>query len=81
MNLFTEKDKGCWIDGTFGEAHAIRKAKSILKSNGREITWAGVPGDEFLDNFTECLQENTAPGLTWIWEAGDLILMDEVEAE
>ncbi len=79
MSLFTEKDKGCWIDGTFGEAHAIRKAKGILQNIPNRLTYSGVPGDEFFDNFTDCLQENTAPGLTWIWEAGDLILTDETE--
>jgi len=32
---------------------------------------------EWLDEATEVLEAHTAPGLSWIWEAGDLILTDE----
>lgn len=64
----------------------IDKSHKLLEEYHAEIVgnslkqWItdGYAG-EWLDDATEVLQDHTSPGLVWIWEAGDLILMDESE--
>lgn len=87
---FTHKDVGGWIDGAFGEDHARAKLVGILEEyfgsspgvadiiRGLE----GEPSDDLseMDDATAYLQEHTAQGLVWMWDAGDLILTTEEEA-
>lgn len=94
--IFDESDTGTYIDGAYGESHAISKMRDLLGT----VIHAGVPeevaahrleaedvqeGDEFVnewfDEATEVLQSVTAPGLVWDWEAGDLVLLEESELE
>lgn len=88
--IFTDKDKGCWIDGAFGERHALQKMKAILPDRGnweilKDELQACIDGDEdeFIDETlrgcVNALEIYTQPGLYWLWEAGDLILTDEME--
>lgn len=87
---YTARDVGQYIDGALGEEHAVEKMADLL--GGIESTAADdlleeyddgtLPEeerDEWLDDATEVLQDATDPALTWVWEAGDLILTDEKE--
>jgi len=87
--LFDERDVGSWIDGAFGEGHAIEKMADMLRDVDPYPDLLAEYDDgeieeefenEWLDDATERLQENTAPGLVWLWDAGDLILTTEEEA-
>lgn len=93
--VFDEGDVGTWIDGAYGEAHAIDKMRELLAVviqagiRNAEVTALEAEdvneGDEFVnewfDEATEVLQSVTAPGLVWYWEAGDLILLPEEELD
>ena len=94
---FTESDLGQWIDGAYGSEHAIEKMEEMLNDLGTqyaenlvgeleeiadlELDEAGDAYDEWLEDATTALQEETEPGLVWIWEAGDLILTEDDEAD
>lgn len=40
-----------------------------------------LPDDAWYDDATEILQSYTEPEYTWVWDAGDLILMPDEEVE
>lgn len=64
-----------------------RSSDEKLKNAAAELVdeWTEDPEDndwdEWLDDATEVLQDATAPGLTWDWDAGDLILRDDNDEE
>lgn len=79
---FTGDDVGCWIDGAFGEEHRRGKLSSMMFEIGEQalsIELEGPMPDDAGDEMDALgkLQENTADGLTWVMDAGDLILTDE----
>jgi hypothetical protein len=94
---FTESDLGSWIDGAYGSEHAIQKMEEMLGDLGTqyaenlmgeldeiadlELDEASDAYDEWLDDATTALQEETEPGLVWEWEAGDLVLRESEEDE
>jgi hypothetical protein len=85
------KNTGCFIDGAYGEEHAVQVMAGLLQrvmraTGDEEANELLVEYDddldpedfgEWLDDATDVLQNNTADGLVWEWEAGDLCLMDE----
>ena len=100
--VYTDEDIGQWIDGAFGDEHAVNKMQDMLgdvvdatKGKGYagatgdlllaelEDEWEGEDFDvqEWLDDATDVLQRVTASDLTWEWDAGDLVLVQEVERE
>jgi len=92
MRQFTAVSVGCWIDGAFGEDHAVAVLVGMLAriedTNAHAaqlLTEVPESGDEFISDWqdaaTDALQESTAEGLTWDWNAGDLCLCLESELE
>ena len=90
MFMFGKSDIGCHVDGTFGVDHAMEKVYTMLlsfNSNCEDLlkeydeykknvdTWEHVP--EWLDDATGKLQERTEGHLEWVWEGGDLLLVEE----
>jgi len=89
---FTESDLGQWIDGAYGSEHAIEKMEEMLGELATdyaenliseleeiaelELEEASDAYDEWLEDATTALQEETEPGLVWEWEAGDLVLRE-----
>ena len=85
--MFTKGDTGCHADGTFGHSH-IRTALAGLiggytcnKSNeAYDSLSKPMPDDAWdEDEALEILQSHTEPGLIWLMDSGDLMLMDESE--
>lgn len=89
---YTESDIGSHIDGALGHGHAMQRMADLLgdvdslraqnllaEYDDGELDEEGE--GEWLDDATEALQEVTAPGLTWEWDAGDLVLTMDVEVE
>lgn len=90
------KNTGVFVDGAYGEDHAVevvagllkrvlrvtddKEAEKLLDEYENEELEEEFYG-EWLDDATDVLNENTAPGLVWEWEAGDLILLDEEDDE
>lgn len=79
---YTHEDVGCWIDGAFGEKHAVDKIQLMLPDT--LLGWEGWDYEEepefsldYLADATDALYQHTEDGLIWIWEAGDLILTTE----
>ena len=89
---FDERDIGTWIDGALGEEHAMTKMAEMLtdvataRANSLLEEYDADEIDEefeqeWLDDATEELQVATKDGLVWEWEAGDLFLVREEDAE
>jgi len=94
---FTEREAGCWVDGTYGTDHALRKLAEMVEDAGgvpgaalaAEMRHAAVdleaPAAEFwtemADDALALLAEATDPGYVWAWDGGDLLLLAEAEAE
>ena len=91
---YTKKDVGCYIDGAFGEEHRRTKLADMVRDleTAEMIEQRGYSVVESLsnenvddisdeDDALEILQEFTESGLVWMFEAGDLLLMDESETE
>lgn len=90
---FTDADLGGWIDGAYGSEHAVEKMEEMLDDLGTQyaenlvneleeiadldLEEAGEAYDEWLEDATTALQEETEPGLVWEWEAGDLVLRED----
>ena len=84
---YTENDIGCWIDGAFGLDHAASVLAEMLpysllhpaeKKCINRLRANLISDDHWEFDFaTELLDTFTAPGLIWVWEAGDLILVTE----
>lgn len=90
--IFTKQDAGCWIDGAHGYEHAREKMLGLLdrvdsraahtfRTEFQDVTahLNGLGADYLLNEATDVLQEHTAPGLVWWWEAGDLVLTTDDE--
>jgi len=93
---YTEADLGSWVDGAFGSEHAVQKMEEMLDELGTQyadnlvkeleeiadldLEEASDAYDEWLEDATTALQEETEPGLVWLWDAGDLILTTDDEA-
>lgn len=89
---FTDDDIGSHIDGAFGHDHAMARMADMLgdvaSQRAQNLLDEYDDGelddedeDEWLNDATEALQEVTAPGLTWEWEAGDLALTQDASLE
>jgi len=85
--LYTKDDVGYHIDGALGVYHARNKLQDMLEnclcaySPGEGprpyIEKAQVALDDLDYDWPDAvsiLQDHTADGLVWLWEAGDLIL-------
>lgn len=65
-------------DSTFAGGLSAEHRAMAEEAVDSEIMGAWEPS-EWLNDATEALYSYTAPGLAWIWDAGDLILTDESE--
>jgi len=87
--VYTANDCGCWIDCAYGPEHARDKLADMLKECRayapldtqrtideicEQLTKSMSDDDWETDAGTDLLNEYTAEGLVWIWDAGDLIL-------
>jgi hypothetical protein len=94
---YTDDDLGQWIDGAYGQEHALHKLEEMLEELGTQyaenllgeldeiaeldLDEASDAYDEWFEDATTALQEETAPGLVWEWEAGDLVLRESEDDE
>jgi hypothetical protein len=89
MYHFNDEDCGCWIDGAFGQEHACHKlAGMVYELDAHELSQSLIAAsedrdldiiDDLISDATDLLQENTDPELSWVWEAGDLLLCHEAD--
>jgi len=88
---FTEKHRGCYADGGFGQEHIRTMLDTVLLSaTGDEAlnpeihkSLKGLMPDDAWDEIEalEILQDNTEEGLVWVMDSGDLLLIKEDDLE
>ena len=83
---FRRADCGCWIDGAFGMEHAAAKLRVMLMDCGEantglldELEEVKPEDDDFdsiIEAATDALDAFCDPDVVWLWEAGDLLLVE-----
>ena len=95
--IWTHSDVGYHIDGAYGVDHARGRLFGLVFVTDESLPYlplddsanimraleSPVPSDDDWESIeaTEYLQSHTAEGLVWHWLDGDLILLEESEAE
>lgn len=91
------KNLGCFIDGAFGHERTRAKLADLVRGTIRRIDHSGEietgleliaelesqPSDDLSeeDDAVSFLQDHTADGFIWEFNAGDLLLINEADAE
>ena len=85
--IWTKGDAGCYADSVFGDDHLRAVLADLVKMTGNEDladalrSPAGDDSGDVFDALDE-LQRNTAGGMLWILDAGNLLLVsDEDESD
>lgn len=90
--IFSKEDIGCYIDAAFGLDHARRRLVELLscvpRSSKVQKLMVELEEEENLDFIFEAMDEAvdilsqyTTEDIMWLFEAGDLILMEVEEGE
>lgn len=78
-------DPGCYIDGACGHTELRNRLASMVESCDAEVAQMlrGEMSDDAWEEDTalELLQEHTAEGLVWMFESGDLMLIETDTAD
>lgn len=69
------------VDKTNGKGYAGATADLLLAELEDDRDGEDFDVQEWLDDATDVLQHATESGLTWEWDAGNLVLMQDVERE
>lgn len=88
---YRENDCGCWIDGSYGIEHQCAKLASMLPSKHKDLIEhlircqadPSLLSDDMseIEEVTEVLNSYCTPNVRFIWESGNLILIQDPEEE
>lgn len=81
--IFEHSEIGCYADGTFGHVHVRSKLANLIESFDPKLAESlqgEMPDDAWdEDEALEILQKETHDDLTWVFDSGDLLLVENKE--